>query len=45
MPRAKLLYIFLAVLAIVYCAIEAQGQGDLFIYLSASADLAIDRDV
>ncbi|MFO0355928.1 MAG: glycosyltransferase family 87 protein [Sphingobacteriaceae bacterium] len=45
MPRAKLLYIFLAVLAIVYCAIEAQGQGDLFIYLSASADLANHEDI
>lgn len=45
MSRTKLLYIFLAVLAIVYCAIEAQGQGDLFIYLSASADLANHEDI
>lgn len=45
MPRTKLLYILLAVLAIVYCAIEAKGQGDLFIYLSASADLSNHEDV
>lgn len=45
MPRTKLLYILLVVLAIVYCAIEAQGQGDLFIYLTASADLANHEDI
>ena len=45
MTRTKWLYSVLALLAIVYCAIEAQGQGDLFIYLSASVDLSNSQDI
>lgn len=45
MTRTKWLYSILALLVIVYCAIEAQGQGDLFIYLSASANLSNKQDI
>jgi hypothetical protein len=39
LPSGRLWFLFLCVAALVYCALEARGAGDLLIFLSAAADL------
>lgn len=43
--KNKILRWFIMVVAAVYCAIEAQGEGDLYIFLAAAGDLGAGKNI